>query len=60
MAEELQKDPITRGDFITMGIGGTLVGAAILIPSTIFALDPSIKANFQGIRDVPQEWTEVG
>ena len=57
---ELQKDPITRGDFIAMGIGGTLVGAAIVIPSTIFALDPTIKANFQGQSDVPQEWTEVG
>lgn len=60
MPEELQKDPVTRGEFITMGVAGTLVGAAMIVPSTIFALDPVIKANFQGKTDVPQEWTEVG
>lgn len=57
---ELQKDPVTRGQFLTMGIVGTLVGAVLTIPPALFVLSPTIKTNFQGGSDVPDEWVEVG
>lgn len=57
---ELQKDPISRGEFLAMGVMGALVGGAMIIPSTIFVLDPTIKTNFLGETDVPEEWIEVG
>lgn len=58
--EELQKDPVTRGQFIGMGVMGAFLGAVMTIPPAIFALDPTIRANFQGQSDVVQEWVEVG
>ena len=57
---ELQKDPVTRGQFLTMGIVGTLVGAVLTIPPALYVLSPTIKTNFQGASDVPDEWVEVG
>ena len=58
--EELQKDPVSRGEFIAMGAMGTVLGAAMVVPSAIFVLDPTIKTNFLGQTDVPEEWIEVG
>ena len=57
---ELQKHPISRGQFIAMGVMGALVGGVMVVPSTIFVLDPTIKTNFLGESDVPEEWIEVG
>ncbi len=57
---ELQKDPISRGQFLAMGVMGALVGGVMVVPSTIFVLDPTIKTNFLGESDVPEEWIEVG
>jgi len=57
---ELQRDPITRAQFIVMGTVGTLVGAVLTIPPVAFMLSPTIKTNFQGQSDVPDEWQELG
>ncbi len=57
---ELQKDPITRGQFLFMGTVGTLVGAVLTIPPAVFVLDPVIK-DIQGQSDIPpDEWIEMG
>lgn len=57
---ELQRDPVTRGQFLTMGIAGTAVTAVLTIPPAAFVLSPTIKTNFQGKSDIPDEWIEVG
>ena len=53
MPEELQKDPLSRGQFLWMGALGTFVGAALTIPPAIYVLDPAIKSMAQGRSDVP-------
>ena len=57
---ELQKDPITRGQFIAMGTLGTLVGAVLTIPPLIYFLDPSIKNKILGQSDIPNDWIQLG
>ena len=60
MAAELQKDPLTRGQFLLMGALGTFVGAALTIPPAVFVLDPAIKDVAQGKSDVSGGWKELG
>jgi Rieske Fe-S protein len=60
LPEELQKDPLTRGQFLWMGALGTFVGAALTIPPAVFVLDPAIKDILQGKSDVMDEWKELG
>lgn len=60
MPEELQKDPLTRGQFLWMGALGTFMGAVLTIPPAVYVLDPAIKSVLQGRSDVPEEWKEVG
>ena len=60
MPEELQKDPVTRGEFLWMGTLGTLIGAVLTIPPIVYILDPVIKSEFQGKSDVSDEWRELG
>src|SRR5918911_5415604 len=57
---ELQRDPVSRGQFLTMGIVGSLVGAVLTIPPTVYLLSPTIQTNFQGRSDIPNEWVEAG
>jgi Rieske Fe-S protein len=57
---ELQKDPMTRGDFLGFGIMGAIVGAILTIPPAAFILDPIIKANILGQSNVSEGWQEVG
>jgi Rieske Fe-S protein len=57
---ELQRDPVTRGQFLTMGIVGSLVGAVLTIPPFVYMINPVIKTNFLGESDVPDDWIEVG
>lgn len=57
---ELQKDPITRSEFLGFGVLGTLVGAILTIPSAAFVLSPLIKTEFQGQSDVSDAWEQVG
>ncbi len=57
---ELQRDPVSRGQFLTMGVVGTLVGAVLTIPPAVFVLSPTIQTNFQGRSDIPDEWAAVG
>ena len=60
---ELQKDPITRGDFLGFGILGTIVGAILTIPPAAFVLGPLIDVDVLGKSDVPSgpdDWFEVG
>jgi hypothetical protein len=60
LAEELQKDPLTRGQFLWMGALGAFIGAVLTIPPAVFLLSPSIKSVLQGHSDVPDEWEELG
>ncbi len=60
MAEELQKDPLTRGQFLWMGALGTFMGAVLTIPPAVYLLDPAIRSVLQGHSDVPEEWKELG
>ncbi len=60
MAEELQKDPVTRGQFLWMSALGTFVGTVLTIPSAVYILSPSIKSVLQNQSDVPEEWKELG
>jgi Rieske Fe-S protein len=60
LPEELQKDPVTRGQFLWMATLGTLVGAVLTIPPVVYVLDPSIKVLLQGHSDVPEEWRLLG
>jgi Rieske Fe-S protein len=57
---ELQKDPITRGDFLGLGVMGAIVGAVLTIPPAAFVLGPIIKTNILGQSNVSDEWQEVG
>lgn len=57
---ELQKDPITRGDFLGFGVLGTIMGAIITVPAVAFVLDPIIKVDLLGQSNVPDDWFEVG
>jgi len=57
---ELQKDPITRGDFLGFGIMGAIVGAVLTIPPVAFILDPVIKTNILSQSDVSPDWEPVG
>ncbi len=57
---ELQKDPVTRGQFLWMGTVGSLVGAVLTIPPLVYVLNPSIESNLQGQSDIPDEWHELG
>ena len=50
---ELQKDPITRKDFLGFGILGTIVGAILTIPPAAFVLGPIINTDVLGQSDVP-------
>ena len=45
---ELQKDPMTRGDFLGFGVIRAIVGAVLTIPPVAFILDPIIKTNILG------------
>jgi Rieske Fe-S protein len=60
LPEELQKDPVTRGEFLFMGTVGTLVGAVMTIPPIVYILDPVIKSEFLGQSNIPDEWVELG
>ncbi len=57
---ELQKDPVTRGQFLFMGTVGTLVGAVLTIPPIVYILNPTIESNLLGQSDIPNEWQELG
>ena len=57
---ELQKDPMTRSDFLGFGVLGAIVGAILTIPPAAFVLDPIIKTNILGRSDVGAGWVEVG
>lgn len=57
---ELQKDPITRKDFLGFGILGTIVGAILTIPPAAFVLSPLIDVDVRGQSDIPDDWFEVG
>lgn len=55
---ELQKDKITRGDFLGFGVLGGLMGAALVVPSTLFVVGPVIDV-VRGKSDVSDVWREV-
>jgi Rieske Fe-S protein len=60
---ELQKDPITRKDFLGFGILGTIVGAILTIPPAAFILGPVINVDVLGESNVPSgpdDWFKVG
>ena len=57
---ELQRDPITRSDFLGFGVLGTIMGAILTIPPVAFVLSPVIKTTVLGQSDVDQGWVEVG
>lgn len=59
---ELQKDPMTRGDFLGFGVLGAVVGAILTIPPAAFVLGPLIDTDVRGQSDVPSgpdDWFEV-
>jgi Rieske Fe-S protein len=56
---ELQKDPITRSDFLGFGVMGAIVGAILTIPPAAFVLSPIIKSDVLGESDVGSGWVEV-
>jgi Rieske Fe-S protein len=56
---ELQKDPITRKDFLGFGVLSAIVGAILTIPPIAFVLGPIINVN-SGQTDVSQDWFKVG
>ena len=57
---ELQKDPITRGDFLGFGILGAISGAILTIPPVAFIMSPVIKTSILGDSDVNEGWQRVG
>ncbi len=57
---ELQKDPITRSDFLSFGILGAITGAILTIPPVAFVLSPVIKTDVLGQSNVDEGWQEVG
>ena len=56
---ELQKDPITRSDFLGFGLLGAIMGAILTIPPVAFLATPIIKTDVLGHSDVGDEWREV-
>ena len=56
---ELQKDPISRGDFLGFGVMGAVVGAILTIPPVAFVLSPIIKTDVLGESNVGSGWVEV-
>jgi Rieske [2Fe-2S] domain len=56
---ELQKDPITRGDFLGFGVMGAIMGAILTIPPVAFIMSPIIKTDVLGESDVGEGWVEV-
>jgi Rieske Fe-S protein len=57
---ELQKDPITRGDFLGFGLMGAIMGAILTIPPVAFILTPLIDIDVLGESNVEDDWQEVG
>jgi Rieske Fe-S protein len=57
---ELQKDPMTRSDFLGFGVLGAIVGAILTIPPAAFVLGPIIKTDVLGDSNVGSGWQEVG
>lgn len=60
---ELQKDPITRADFLGFGVLSAIVGAVLTIPPAAYLLGPIINVDILGRSDVPDgpdDWHEVG
>jgi Rieske Fe-S protein len=57
---ELQKDPMTRGDFLGFGLLGTIMGAILTIPPVAVIVTPIIKTDVLGQSDVEDVWREVG
>lgn len=51
---------MTRGDFLGLGLMGTIVGAVLTIPPVAFVLGPIIKTNVLGQSNVSDDWQEVG
>jgi Rieske Fe-S protein len=60
LGEQLQRDPITRSQFLWMGTLGTLVGAVLTVPPLIYFLDPSIKNKILKRSDIPNDWLALG
>jgi len=56
---ELQKDPMSRGDFLGFGVMGAVMGALLTIPPVAFVLSPIIKTDVLGKSDVGSGWVEV-
>ena len=56
---ELQKDPISRGDFLGFGVLGAVMGAILTIPPVAFVLSPIIKTDVLGESNVGSGWIEV-
>jgi Rieske Fe-S protein len=57
---ELQKDPITRSDFLGFGLLGAITGAILTIPPVAFIITPIIKTDVLGKSDVSKKWFKVG
>lgn len=57
---ELQKDPITRSDFLGFGLLGAITGAILTIPPVAFIMTPIIKADVLGDSDISEDWIVVG
>ncbi|MGI8649231.1 MAG: ubiquinol-cytochrome c reductase iron-sulfur subunit [Rubrobacter sp.] len=57
---ELQKDRMTRTDFLALGVTGTIMGAIITVPAAAFLLEPVINVGVLGQTDVEAGWQEVG
>jgi len=57
---ELQKDPMTRGDFLGFGFMGAVIGAILTIPPVAFVLGPVINKSVLGESNVSEGWQEVG
>jgi Rieske Fe-S protein len=55
---ELQKDKITRGDFLGFGVLGGVMGATLVVPSALFVLGPVID-TVRGKSDVADVWREI-
>jgi Rieske Fe-S protein len=56
---ELQKDPMTRSDFLGFGVMGAIMGAILTIPPVAFVLSPIIKTDVLGESNVGSGWVEV-
>lgn len=51
---------MTRGDFISLGAIGAVMGAILTIPPAAFLLEPVINIDILGQTDVGEDWQEVG